>query len=227
MIPFRRKRIGLIVPSSNTTLEVDFYRSFEGDTTVHTARMYLDVVTRENEEKMISRDLPRAIKLLKTLEPDVIVFGCTSGGALGGLAHDRKIGSQIEKKVGVKSITVLSSVIHELNRTRAKRIGVFTPYIDEVSEDIRLSLEEAGFEVPLIHGMGLIQNSDVGKVTPDEISHFVQEKMEPSVLVEALFLSCTNWRAYEALPSLKKMISVPIVTSSQAVIQCVKNYLER
>jgi maleate isomerase len=226
MSPSKRKRIGLIIPSSNTTLEVDFYRSFGAETTVHTARMYMEVVTRKNEKKMISEGLPQAIKMLKSLDPEVIVFGCTSGGALGGLEHDQEIGSKIEKKAKVKCVTVLSSVIDELRRMGAKKIGVFTPYINEVSKDIRMSLEEANFKVPFVRGMGLIHNLDVGKVTPDEICHFVHQKRDPSTLVDAYFLSCTNWRAYESLPVLKKKISIPMVTSSQAVIQSVKNCLE-
>lgn len=226
MSPSKRKRIGLIIPSSNTTLEVDFYRSFTTDVTVHTTRMYLDLVTRENEEKMISEHLPQATRLLRTLDPDVVVFGCTSGGALGGLAHDRQIAAQIEKEVGVKSMTVLSSVIEALTENRAKKIGVLTPYIEEVDEDIRTSLEEANFRVSFIYGMGLIRNVDVGKVTPIEICQFVQKKIHSSVSVDVLFLSCTNWRAYETLPHLTRMISIPVVTSSQAVIQSVKNYLK-
>jgi len=92
---FYPKRVGLIVPSSNTTLEVDFYRSIKKEATLHTTRMYLEVVTRANERKMIKEDLPRSVDLIKTLCPDVIVFGCTSGGALGGLGHDQKIASMM------------------------------------------------------------------------------------------------------------------------------------
>jgi hypothetical protein len=137
----------------------------------------------------------------------------------------RKIGSRIGEKTKRRCITVLSSVIDELNRIGAKKIGVFTPYIDEVSEDIRISLEAANFEVSFIHCMGLIHNLDVGKVSPEEICHFVQKRMDFPFSVDAYFLSCTNWRAYESLPDLKRIISIPIVTSSQAVIQSVKNYL--
>jgi len=220
------KRIGLIIPSSNTTLEVDFYRSFQTNATVHTARMFLNIVTRENERKMISEDLPRAVALLKTLSPDVIVFGCTSGGALGGLSHDRNLACQIGKEARVKCVTVLSSVIDELARIETKKIGVLTPYIDEVNEDIRMSLEEAGFSVTFIDGMGLANNLDVGRVTPNEICRFVKKRLNRSIPADALFLSCTNWRVYESLPKLKPMVSLPIVTSSQAVIQQVKNYLK-
>ena len=227
MAPEKRKRIGLIVPSSNTTLEVDFYRSFGPEVSLHTTRMYLDVVTRENEAKMISKGLPQAVKLLKTLEPDVILFGCTSGGALGGLDHDQKIRARIEKRTGVKTLTVLSSVTEALKGLAARKIGVFTPYIDEVNEDIRASLVGAQFQVSFLRGMSLVHNVDVGKVTPEEIAGFVRDGMDPSSPVDALFLSCTNWRAYEALPILRSFIFVPIVTSSQAAIQSTRDYLER
>ncbi len=47
----KRRRMGLIVPSSNTTLEVDFYRSFGPETTVHAARMYMEEVTHGRTNK--------------------------------------------------------------------------------------------------------------------------------------------------------------------------------
>lgn len=47
------KRIGLLVPSSNTVMEVDFYRSLPSSVTVHTGRMYMESTTVEGEEKML------------------------------------------------------------------------------------------------------------------------------------------------------------------------------
>lgn len=40
-------RVGLIVPSSNTVAEVDFYRRLPAGATLHTARMYLEETTPE------------------------------------------------------------------------------------------------------------------------------------------------------------------------------------
>ncbi len=221
----RPKRIGLIVPSSNTTLEVDFYRSFKREATIHTTRMYLEVVTRENERRMIKEDLPRAVNLLKSVCPDVIVFGCTSGGALGGLVHDQKIATQIEKRSKAKCITVLSSVIDLLRKSRCKRVGVLTPYIKEVNEDIRSSLIEAGFVVSFIRSMEIIDNIEVGRVTPSGICQFARKAVPSSHDAQALFFSCTNWRALEALPSLRRMFKLPLITSNLAVLEAVKNSL--
>ncbi len=47
---------------------------------------------------MIAKDLSSSDKNVEALGAGVIVFGCTSGGALGGLEHDRRVGLQIEKK---------------------------------------------------------------------------------------------------------------------------------
>jgi maleate cis-trans isomerase len=56
-------RVGLIVPSSNTVAEVDFYRELDGDATVHTARMHLDEVTPEEEAVMLDDHLPGALSV--------------------------------------------------------------------------------------------------------------------------------------------------------------------
>jgi maleate isomerase len=219
------KRIGLIIPSSNTTMEPDFYRSFASGATIHAARMFLDVITQEVEKKMIAEDLPGAIALLKTLQPDVVVFGCTSGGALGGIEHDRRLGEFIRERGEVRAVTVLSSVISELERIRAKKIGVFTPYTMEISEDIKRSLEEAKLDVAFLRCVGLVNNTEVGSMEPDEICSFVRQSMDSSVEVDALFLSCTNWRAYETIPALRSFSNIPIVTSNQATIHAVRHAL--
>ena len=78
-------RIGLIVPSSNTVMEPDFHRHLEPECVVSTARMFLEDVTREAELRMLKEGLTNAVDCIRTTAPDVVVFGCTSAGALGAL----------------------------------------------------------------------------------------------------------------------------------------------
>ena len=53
------KRVGLIVPSTNTVMEPDLYRHLPEGVTVHTSRMLLEgSVTIEAEEKMLDVYLP-------------------------------------------------------------------------------------------------------------------------------------------------------------------------
>src|ERR1700719_4413771 len=124
-------RVGLIVPSSNTVMEPDFHRHLGQGAIVSTARIFLESVTREAEARMLEQDLPKAAELIRTTGPDVVVFGCTSAGALGTLAHDDAIGKTIEKLAGAPAITVLHAVLAQLRTIGPRKLAVFTPYIPD------------------------------------------------------------------------------------------------
>ncbi len=59
-------RIGLLVPSSNTTVEPEFYRALPKNVTLHVARLFLTQITPEAILNMVqdletqSRNLARA-----------------------------------------------------------------------------------------------------------------------------------------------------------------------
>lgn len=214
-------RIGLIVPSSNTVMEPDFHRCFLDDAVVSTTRMFLEQVTREAELRMLADDLPRAAELIRTTAPDAVVFGCTSAGSLDGLAHDARIGQAIEQATGAKTVTVLSSVMAELRRLRPKKIAVFTPYVEDLTNSVARCVSDGGYSVVKAVGMGLRENMQIGKVTPNEIVSFVESHLAITD-ADCLFLSCTNWRALEVIEPLRSKLGMPVVSSNQAAIAAIQ-----
>ena len=213
-------RIGLIVPSSNTVMEPDFHRHFKDAALVSTARILLESVTRDDEFQMLE-ELPRALRLIQTTAPDTVVFGCTSAGSLEGLEHDSRIGKVIEEQTGARAITVIQAVLAQLNAIRPSKVAVFTPYLEDLTRSVAQCIVEAGYSVIKAAGMGLRENLDIGRVTPDEVTAFV-ERNARGTAADCLFLSCTNWRAVEALDVLKSKLGVPVVTSNQATLDAVK-----
>lgn len=214
----RSFHIGLIIPSSNTVMEADFHRRFTRPAVVTTTRIFLEDVTREAETRMNEIELPQALRLIKTVAPDVVVFGCTSAGSLGGIGHDAAIGRSIESATGARAVTVVSSVVAQLERLKAKRVAVFTPYRDDMTQSVVDCVVEAGFEVAKALGMGIVDNREIGRVTPSEIVQFVEREFQPA---DCVFLSCTNWRAIETIRTLEQRLQTPIFTSNQACIDAV------
>jgi maleate isomerase len=214
-------RIGLIVPSSNTVMEPDFHRNLGQPAIVSTTRIFLETVTREAETRMLEEDLPQAAELIRTTAPDVVVFGCTSAGALGSLAHDRAIGERIEKVTGARVITVLQAVLSQLHVIGPRKLAVFTPYIPDLTNGVASSLAEAGFPPLKAIGMGIQANLEIGRVAPAEIVDFVESQIEGSA-PDCIFLSCTNWRAIEAIEPLHRKLGIPIVSSNQSAIDMVR-----
>jgi len=219
-------RIGLIVPSSNTVMEPDFHRHLGHAGLVSTARIFLESVTREAEIRMLEEDLPKAAELIRTTAPDVVVFGCTSAGSLGSSAHDQAIGERIERLSGARAITVLQAVVSQLRNIGPRKLAVFTPYIEDLTRSVASSVAEAGFPPIKAAGMGIQVNLDIGRVTPEAIVAFVETQITGSS-PDCIFLSCTNWRAIEAIEPLHKKLGIPVVSSNQAAIDLVQQVISK
>jgi maleate isomerase len=210
--------IGLIVPSSNTVMEPDFHREFSGSAVVSTTRIFLEEVTHEAEIRMNTEELPAAIRLIKTAAPRVVIFGCTSAGSLGGIAHDAAIAQSIAAGTGARALTVIGSVLSQLKAAQPRRVAVFTPYRDEITRSVADCLLEAGFSLARVAGMGLVENREIGKVVPEEIIRFVQDQCR-DLDADCVFLSCTNWRAMEAMGRLEELLGCGVFTSNQACVE--------
>jgi maleate isomerase len=213
-------RVGLLVPSSNTVMEVDLYRNLPNRMTLHTARMYLEETTRSAEMQMIEEFAPKAAELVKTARPHMVVFGCTSAGSLGGPQYDKEICSRLSKITGVPTVGVFSSVREALRRSKVKSVAVITPYIEDINASIKAGLEEDDFKVVAIHGMGIEVNFELATVTPEEIAAFSEERLR-GVKADIIFFSCTNFHAMEALPLLKRELDSPMITSNTATLEAI------
>ncbi|MFZ1994044.1 MAG: hypothetical protein WAU75_08035 [Solirubrobacteraceae bacterium] len=213
-------RVGLIVPSSNSVIEVDFYRRLPADATLHTARMYLEVTTPEGESAMLDDHLPVAITDLRTARPDVMVFGCTSAGALRGNAYEAELIKRIADETGAETFSVAASVRRVIREAGGRRVGVITPYVESLNDKIRQSLEDDGLEVAGIHGLGITENFAIAEVEPARIAQFASECFAGSD-IDLLFASCTNFRAIDAREEIQAALGVPVVTSNHAALTVV------
>jgi maleate isomerase len=218
-------RVGLIVPSSNTVAEVDFYRRLPPDATLHTARMHLVETTPEGEAAMLDDHLPAAIADLASARPDVVVFGCTSAGALRGNAYEAKLISRIGEESGAEAISVAAAVRRAILARTGGRVGIVTPYVESLNEKIRESLEADGIEVAAIHGLGITENYAIAEVEPERITRFAQECFKDGG-IDLLFASCTNFRAFDARDELEQVLGVPVVTSNHAALEATLDRIE-
>ena len=220
-MPSNYFKVGLIVPSSNTVMEPDFHRELGQDCAISTARIYLEQVTRQAEESMIEDELPKALRLIKTTDPHVVVFGCTSAGSLGGLDSDAGIARRIEQLTAARALTVVGSVVEQLTAIGPRRVAVFTPYEEELTLSVAQCVVDAGYELAKTAGMGIRANRDIGRVTASEIVEFVEAQIE-GVDADCIFLSCTNWQAIDAIAPVTARFGLPVISSNQATIDAVR-----
>lgn len=217
-----RGKIGLLVPSSNTTMEMEFHKSVPRGVSVHTARITLPEVNTFAEKKQAFKTMNKKIgsssKDLASADVSVVVYGCTSGSLVEGLKHDIQLIQNIENVINTRAITVTTAIVEAIKSLKLQKISVMTPYVDEINEKEKEFLEHniPGLEVLSIKGLGIVGNLPKGKLNPFS-SYPIIKKWDVKES-EGIFISCTNWRTFETIEYLEKDLQKPVITSNQAAL---------
>src|SRR6266849_2736206 len=143
-----RTRIGVMVPSTNTTCEADFQMVLPRSYTVHGQRLWLtnDALGEEGMLRM-NGEIESGARYLATAGVDVISYGCTTGSFFKGPGWDREMLERIEKTAWVSAVAASPSVVEALRALGARRISVATPYPEWNNTRLRAYLEAHGFEI--------------------------------------------------------------------------------
>jgi len=189
-----RIKLGLIVPSSNTTVEWDFRRLMPAHVSLHGARMWLTGAGAEGLPRM-NEDMERCAEHLGSAGLDFIVYACTGGSLLEGPGHDTRIAARITEITGVPATTVSTAARLALATLGLRRLALCTPYQDSMTAKVAEYLAASGYEVVSMAGRRKADNLAIGDDPLDEIVDFVAANAAPDC--DGLFLSCTNWRTAE------------------------------
>ena len=220
------RRLGLLLPSSGTVQEVDFYRRVPDDVTVHAARMRLPTTTEADEVRMLDRHVLPAASDLATMRPDVVVFSCTSAGALRGREYEARLCGEIARAADAPVVSTMEAVRDALARLRVRSVSVVTPYPDSLTGPVRAGLEADGLRVPAARGLGLTDSLAIAAVPPEAIARFAVETFRHGP-ADAVFVACCTFRAFDARDTIAAELGVPVVTSNQAALDAALRTLGR
>jgi maleate cis-trans isomerase len=215
-----RKRIGVMVPSTNTTCEADFTMVVPRGVTVHGQRLWMtNDANGDAAYERMNAEIESGARYLATARVDVIAYGCTTGSFYRGAGWDREMLAVIERQAGVPAVATTPSVVAALRAFGARRLSVATPYPDWNNQRLRAYLEAQGFEVLNVEGeptAAAAGNQGINDASPASVVEFAARACRPDA--DALLCSCTAWRSVEAADALEQRTGKPVVTSNQATI---------
>jgi len=218
-----RFRLGLLVPSSNTTMEREFRVMLPGEVTVHVARMRLREVVVTELVSMEKETEDEALKLADA-NVDVIGFGCTSGSLTRGLDHDKKIVQRIEKATRKPAVATAGAVVDALRSLGLSKISVATPYTEEINRLERRFLEQNGFFTNGMAGLGFTDNLKIAELKPETVFNLARKV--DSAKAEGVFISCTNMPTIEVVAKLERTLRKPVVSSNTATLWAMLKKIE-
>ncbi|WP_049926483.1 maleate cis-trans isomerase family protein [Halopiger goleimassiliensis] len=212
-----RGRIGLIVPSSDGTCEAEFANNCPDGVAVHSSRIFLEdgVVDADSLEGM-NDGIDRSAELLATVEPDVIAYACTTGSLVEGVGYERSIEDRIAETADVPSVATAASIKRAFDALEATSIAVATPYVDDLNAREREFLEDSGYVVVDVDGLGLETDTEFGRQSPE--TAYRQARALDHADADCVFISCTGYHTAPIVEPLEADLGKPVVTSNQATL---------
>lgn len=156
----------------------------------------------------------QATRDLAVAEPKVIVYACTSGSFISGLAGEARLRSVMKEAGADRAITTSGALLQALEALEAKRVAIGTPYDAEVTTRLSEFLTEAGYETTSNAFFGL--TGDIFRVSDASVRDLATAANCPEA--DAVFLSCTNLRTFDVLPEIERELKKPVLSANQVTM---------
>jgi len=210
------RRIGMIVPSSNTVLEPETMRlcaTYGDDLSVHFARVgVLRIVASEASDSQFGFDgLLSAARLLAGTRPDAILWNGTAASWLG-IERDAALAEEMAQVTAHVCTTTMLLYRAAFAEMGVRKLALVTPYTPEIQARVVANLEGLGLEVVAERHLGDAGNFSYGEYSTD----FVAQELRSAIAEarpDAAAVMCTNYRGARAAHLVEAETGVPVLDS--------------
>ena len=215
----KRILLGMLTPSSNTTLEPVTSRMISGiaEASAHFGRFKVTEIALSKSAlgQFDDSEILRAAELLAHAKVDVIAWNGTSAGWLG-FDSDERLCRRITEATGIPACTSVLAQNEIFRIAGVARMGLVSPYLDDVQAAIVRNYAAAGIECVAERHLGLRDNFSFSEVGEGEIASMVREVA--AAKPDAISILCTNLRGAPLVDALERETGVLICDSIATVV---------
>lgn len=222
-------RVGMIVPSSNLTMETELPRMLrdreqlrpEERFTFHSSRMRMKHVTPEELARM-NAQTERASLELADARPHVVASACLVAIMAQGPGYHRSAEGQIAgvlqgEGLDVPVVSSAGALLRALQALGARKIAMVTPYMKPLTKLVADYVEDAGVEVCDALSLEVSDNLAVAALDPQALREHWRnvDTSEADVLVLS---ACVQMPSLAAIQPVEDAAGLPVVSAATATV---------
>lgn len=217
-----RLKLGILVPSTNTSVQPEFDAMCPPGVTCHISRIHIPNMPLNNDDdfneliRLIDAAQDEAVKSVMTCQPDRLVLGISAETFWDGLDASRKLKARLERETGLKVSMGADACDAALTLYGAKKLGIVTPYQPVGDKNVVRFFTESGYEVVAIKGLR--------SGSPVLIAHETEETLRAAMLevnsdeVDAVVQVGTNLAAARLAAEAERWLGKPVMAINTAIM---------
>lgn len=205
----------LVVPENNTTMEPELSALCPELAPIPVARVKRPARTLRLEDLPVYADAT-----LDAIEPfaseawDLVIYGCTAAGFLGGPDSNARMVARLRARTGAIVVSSAGAMIEALRGAGVSETAVVTPYLQPVNDGLRNYLESSGIEVETLSSFFCKTTAELGAITEDQVLELARRTVTPRS--KSLFVACSQLPTLNAMAQLRAELGIPVWSSIRA-----------
>ncbi|MPZ55120.1 MAG: arylmalonate decarboxylase [Rhizobiales bacterium] len=216
-----RLKIGIIIPSTNTTVQPEMDAIRPHGVTNHVARIHIHDLPLTNDtefEKMVEAigpDLFGAVDRVMTCRPQHLVMGMSIPTFWGGRAGGEALLARLTERASVPVTMGSMACVDALGRYAGVRnIGLLTPYQPVGDAHVQRFFEESGYAVAAVHSLKQPSEVQIAHATEDRIRDALKAIVSSGV--DAIVQVGTDLAAADLADEAERWLGLPVIAINTA-----------
>ena len=220
------RRVGLIVPSSNVTMETEIpalLRARESllpdRFTFHSSRMRMKNVSKEELERMDDDSL-RCAAELSDAAVEVQAYAClvaimSRGVGYHKVSQQRLYEATVANGLPTPILSSAGALVDSLHAIGAKKVSIICPYMKPLTRMVVDYIESEGIEVKDFMALEIPNNLDVAAQDPNAPAE-LWKKLDVTGVDAIVASACVQMPSLPAIEKIEKASGIPTVSAAVA-----------
>ena len=216
-----RLKIGILVPSTNTTVQPETDGMRPVGVTNHISRIHIPDLPLGNDTEFeamvdaIEPGLLPALERVMTCRPEHVVMAMSIPTFWGGLAGAQALLARMERHAGVP-VTMGSLACKEgLSRFPAvKKLGILTPYQPVGDAHVARFFTDSGFDVACVHSLTRPSEVQIAHATEADIVAGLKHLAASGV--DAIVQAGTDLAVADLADEAERWLGIPVLAINAA-----------
>jgi maleate cis-trans isomerase len=145
---------------------------------------------------------------------DLVIYGCTAAGFLGGPESNARMVENLRERTGATVVSTAGAMVDVLREEGLTETAVVTPYLQPVNDGLRHYLEASGVTVETLDSFFCKTTAELGAITEEQVIELARHTVTASS--RSLFVACSQLPTLQAVPQLRRDLGIPVWSSISA-----------